>query len=133
VALSNSLDNASAAEGTGTAPSTANAPHVVGRRFAPWAEIVTANAATFTAGAGYKIEDFVPAEPSTKLIGEDQIQTVAGNASANATIGASDSWGAVFAAFKSASGLPPQPITVSVSPVSANVPATFGTRPSRRS
>jgi len=127
VALSNSLDNASAAEGTGTAPSTANAPTSWGGDLL-LGEIVTANAATFTAGAGYKIEDFVPAEPSTKLIGEDQIQTVAGNASANATIGASDSWGAVFAAFKSASGLPPQPITVSVSPVSANVPATFGTQ-----
>jgi hypothetical protein len=127
VALTNSLDNAAAAEGTGTAPTTANAPSSWGGDLL-LGEIVTANAATYTAGPGYKIEDFVPAEPSTKLIGEDQIQAAAGNASASATIGASDSWGAAFAAFKSASGIPPQPITVNVSPASASVPATFGTQ-----
>jgi len=127
VALTNSLDNASAAEGTGTAPSTANAPTSWGGDLL-LGEIVTASAATFTAGAGYKIEDFVPAEPNTKLIGEDQIQTTAGNASANATIGSSDNWGAVFAAFKSANGIPPQPISVSILPVSASVPVTFGTQ-----
>jgi len=127
VALTNSLDNASAAEGTGTAPSTANAPTSWGGDLL-LGEIVTANPAAYTAGAGYKIEDFVPAEPNTKLIGEDQIQTTAGNASANATIGASDNWGAVFAAFKSANGIPAQPISVSILPVSASVPATFGTQ-----
>ncbi len=128
VALTNSFDNAAAAEGTGATPSTANAPTSWGGDLL-LGEIVTANAATYTAGSGYKIEDFVPAEPNTKLIGEDQIQAAAGNASANAIIGASDSWGAVFAAFKSASGIPPQPITVTVSPASASVPAAFGTQP----
>jgi hypothetical protein len=127
VALTSSLDNAAAAEGTGTAPSTANAPTSWGGDLL-LGEIVTANAATYTAGAGYKIEDFVPAEPNTKVIGEDLIQSAAGNASANATISASDTWGAVFAAFKSASGIPPQPIAVSISPASASVPATFGTQ-----
>jgi hypothetical protein len=127
VALSSSLDNAAAAEGTGTSPSTANAPTSWGGDFL-LGLITTANAATYTAGSGYKIEDFVPAEPNSKLIGEDQIQAAAGNASANATIGASDSWGAVFAAFKSASGIPPQPIAVSVSPASASVAAIFGTQ-----
>lgn len=127
VVLSNSLDNVAAAEGTGTSPSTPNAPTSWGGDLL-LGEIATANPATYTAGAGYKIEDFVPAEPNTKLIGEDQIQSTAGNASANASIGASDSWGAVFAAFKSASGIPPQPITVNVSPASASVPAGFGTQ-----
>jgi hypothetical protein len=127
VALSNSLDNAAVAEGTGTAPATANAPTSWGGDLL-LSEITTANAATYTAGSGYKIEDFVPAEPNTKLADEDQIQAVAGNASGNATIGASDSWGAVFAAFKSASGIPPLPITVNVSPLSASVPAIFGTQ-----
>jgi len=127
VALSSSLDNATAAEGTGTAPSTPNAPTAWGGDLL-LGEVTTANAATFTAGPGYKIEDFVPAEPNSKLIGEDQIQTAAGNASASATIGASDSWGAIFAAFKSANGIPPQPITVNISPASASVAAIFGTQ-----
>ena len=127
VALTNSLDNAVVAEGSGTSPSTPNAPTSWGGDLL-LGEIVTANPATFTAGAGYKIEDFVPAEPNTKVIGEDQIQSTAGSASANATIGASDSWGAVFAAFKSANGIPPLPISVSVSPASASVPAIFGTQ-----
>jgi hypothetical protein len=127
VALSNSLDNAAALEGTGTAPATANTPTSWGGDLL-LGEITTANAATYTAGAGYKIEDFVPGEPNTKLIDEDQIQAAAGNASASATIGASDSWGAVFGAFKSASGIPPQPITVGVSPLNASVAATFGTQ-----
>jgi hypothetical protein len=127
VALVNSLDNAAVAEGTGTTPATANAPTAWGGDLLLSA-IVTASTATFTAGSGYKIEDFVPAEPNTKLADEDQIQATAGNASATATLGASDSWGAIFAAFKSASGIPPLPITVNISPGSASVPATFGTQ-----
>jgi hypothetical protein len=127
VALSSSIDNAAVAEGTGTAPATANAPTSWGGDLLLSA-VTTANTATYTAGSGYKIEDFVPAEPNTKLADEDQIQAAAGNASAGATIGASDSWGAVFAAFKSASGIPPLPITVNISPGSASVPATFGTQ-----
>src|SRR5260370_5254294 len=127
VTLTNSLDNATAAEGTGTAPTTANAPTSWGGDLL-LGEITTADPATFTAGAGYKIEDFLPAEPNSKLISEDQIQAAAGNASASATISPSDPWGAVFAAFKSASGIPPQPIAVSVSPASASVAAIFGTQ-----
>ena len=127
VTLSNSLDNASATEGTGTAPATANTPTAWGGDLL-LGEIVTANAATYVAGSGYKIEDFVPAEPNSKMTGEDLIQAVAGNASASATIGASDTWGALFAAFKSANGIPPLPITVAVLPSSASVPAIFGTQ-----
>src|SRR2546428_5059710 len=39
-----------------------------------------------------------------------------------------DTWAVLFAAFKTANGIPPQPITVSFSPASASVPATFGTQ-----
>ena len=127
VALTNSIDASTATEGTGATPATANAPTSWGADLL-LSEIVTANAATYTAGSGYKIEDFVPSEPNSKMMDEDQIQAAAGNASANATIGASDSWGAAFAAFKSANGIPPLPITVTVSPASTSVPAIFGTQ-----
>jgi len=127
VALSNSLDIANATEGTGTAAASPTVATSWGSDLL-LSEITTANAATFTAGTGYKIEDFVPAEPNSKLIGEDQIQAAAGNAAANGALGASDSWSALFAAFKSATGIPPLPITVNVSPVSANVASAFGTQ-----
>lgn len=127
VALSNSLDTAIAAEGTGSAPNSGNTVTAWGGDLL-LGEIVTANAATFTAGTGYKIEDFVPSEPSTKLIGEDQIQSASGAASANASLSGSDVWGALLAAFRSANGVPPQPISVAISPATASVPAAFGTQ-----
>jgi IPT/TIG domain len=127
VALTNSLDNATATEGTGTNPNSGNLVTAWGGDLL-LGEITSANAANFTAGSGYKIEDFVPAEPNTKLITEDQIQTVAGNSAATASLGSSDSWGVVFAAFKSGTGTAPQPITVAVSPTTASVPAAFGTQ-----
>src|SRR5258708_33289506 len=65
VALSNSLDNAAAAEGTGTAPSTANAPTSWGGDLL-LGEITTANPATYTAGARYQIEDLVPPGPNSQ-------------------------------------------------------------------
>jgi hypothetical protein len=127
VALSNSLDIATATEGTGTAAASPTVSTSWGGDLL-LSEITTANIATFTAGSGYKIEDFVPAEPNTKLIGEDQIQTVAGNAATSGSLSASDSWSALFTAFKSANGIPPLPITVNISPASASVSATFGTQ-----
>jgi hypothetical protein len=127
VALSNSLDTATATEGTGTAAASPTVATSWGGDLL-LSEITTANIATFTPGSGYKIEDFVPAEPNTKLIGEDQIQTVAGNTAATGTLSGSDSWSALFAAFKSANGIPPLPITVNVSPGSASVAAIFGTQ-----
>ena len=127
VALANSLDNATRAEGTGTAPNSGNTLTAWGGDLL-LGEISSANPANFTAGSGYKIEDVVPAEPNTKLITEDQIQPVPGNSAATANLGGSDGWGAVLAAFKSATGIPPQPISVQVSPTAASVPATFGTQ-----
>jgi len=79
VALANSLDGAAvASQGTGASPNsgilatTASGDLVL-------AGMSTANAANFTAGSGYLPRDFVPAEPNTKLLVEDQIQSVAGN------------------------------------------------------
>ena len=54
----------------------------------------------FNAGNGYTVEERVPAEPNTKLIVEDQRQSIAGAASAGASLGASDGWGAVLVAFR---------------------------------
>jgi hypothetical protein len=127
VALSNSLDAAISSEGNGSTPSS-------GTTVTAWGgdlllgEIVTANPATYTAGTGYKIEDFVPVEPNTKLIDEDQTQPAAGTISATTTLAAPDAWGAAIAAFKAANGTPPPPTSVSVSPPTASVAASFGTQ-----
>src|SRR5213080_1669080 len=111
VAMANSLDGAAVAgQGTDASPksgilmTTANGDLVLG-------ETSTANPASFTAGGGYLARDFVPAEPNTKLLGEDQIQAVSGNISANASLGASDNWGAAVAAFKSAATVTPPTFT----------------------
>ena len=84
--------------------------------------MATTNARTFTAGSGYKVEDFVPAEPNTKLITEDQIQSIAGTASASAMLSGSDTWGAVLGAFKAAvSGGAARPQITAISPTSGPV------------
>jgi hypothetical protein len=120
VTTANSLDATAVSQGTSTSPSSGNlATSLSGDLLL--GEIATGDAETYTAGTGYKIEEFVPAEPNSKLIAEDQIQASAGLAAATATLGASDPWAAALAAFKSASGAPPPPISVSVSPNSAPV------------
>src|SRR2546429_5730762 len=111
VAIANSLDGAAAAtQGTGASlnsgiiTTTASGDLVL-------AGMSAANAANFTAGSGYLPRDFVPAEPNTKLLVEDRIQSVAGNISANASLGGSDNWGAVAAAFRSGATVPPPMFT----------------------
>src|SRR5437660_4509720 len=112
VAIANSLDGAAAAtQGTGASlnsgiiTTTASGDLVL-------AGMSAANAANFTAGSRYLPRDFVPAEPNTKLLVEDRIQSVAGNISANASLGASDNWGAVAAAFRSGATVPPPKSTL---------------------
>ena len=120
VALANSLDGAAVgSQGTSASPTVSLTTTVNGDLLL--CEMSTANAAIFTAGSGYTIEETVPAEPNTKLIVEDRIQTTAGNVSASASLAASDSWGAALAAFKSGGSGAPPPISVSVSPTSASV------------
>jgi hypothetical protein len=101
VVTSGSLDVAAAAQGnsafpnSGSVTTTANGDLLLGA-------IMTADAETFTAGSGYRIEESVPAEPNTKLIAEDQTQATAGASSASASLGAADFWAAGLAAFKAA-------------------------------
>src|SRR5882762_6825232 len=127
VAFSGSLDASAASEGTNVSPNSGNAfPSLNGDLLL--GEIVTADPATFTAGTGYQIQEFVPAEPSTKLVSEDQLQTAIGPVSATATLSAFTPWGAAVAAFKSAAGSPPPPISISVSPTSASVGTGSGSQ-----
>lgn len=99
VATSNSLDVTAAAEGTSSAPATGT----VTTNFSGdllLGEVITANPATFNPGSGYTIEEHVPVEPNTKLLVEDQRQPIAGSAVAGASLGVSDHWGAILAAFR---------------------------------
>jgi len=127
VAVSGSLDATAASEGLSASPTSGNAIPSLGGDLLLGA-IITSDAETYTAGPGFKIEDFVPPAPNSKLVTEDQLQTVMGPASATVTLGASDPWGAAIAAFKSAAGAPPPPISVSVSPTTASVGTGSGTQ-----
>src|SRR5207247_6380038 len=100
---SNSLDAVVAGTGTGTTANSGSLTTTASGDLLLAAEATT-NPASFAAGSGYTISDWVPAEPNTKLIAEERIQATAGVASASASLAASDSWGAVLAAFKAAGG-----------------------------
>jgi hypothetical protein len=119
VSPANSLDAASTNQGTSNLPNSSNAATTANGDLLLGA-LTTANPATFTAGSGYKIEEFVPAAPNSKLIAEDQIQSAAGVTSAGATLSASDHWGATLAAFKAASS------TAAASPTVTSLNPTFG-------
>ena len=105
VATANSLDVATSAQGTSATPSsggvttTAAGDLVIGL-------ISTANAATFTAGTGFTIEERVPAAPNTKLLVEDRLLPSPGTVAGSSTLGGNDSWGALVAAFKPAVAAP---------------------------
>jgi hypothetical protein len=99
VAHSNSLDAVIAGQGTNASPNSGTVTTSMNGDLL-FGAAMTAGPATYTSGPGYKIEEFVPAEPNAKLIAEDQIQATAGTASVSATLGASDHWGAILAAFK---------------------------------
>jgi len=99
VATTNSLDMTASAQGTSTSPSSGSATTSANGDLLLSA-ILTGDSANFTAGTGFAIEEHVPAEPSTKLIVEDQVQLLAGTTSATASVGKSNHWGAMLAAFK---------------------------------
>ena len=101
IAVSNPLDVAVAAQGSGTAPSSGSAATTASGDLLLGA-IVAADTPGFAAGSGYTIEESVPTAPGTKLIAEDAIQALAGSASAGATLQAADSWAAALAAFRMA-------------------------------
>jgi hypothetical protein len=126
VAAANSLEQIAAAQGNSATPNSGSATTTSSGDLLLGA-ILTGNPASYTPGSGYTIEESVPAQPNAKLITEDQLQRVAGSASASASLAASDVWGATFAAFRSASGAA-LPLTVKVSPTTASVPTGYGTQ-----
>lgn len=99
VATSNSLDVTTTEQGTSASPHSETFTTTASGDLLLVA-VGTVDAESFSAGSGYAGEEFVPAEPNTKLIAQDQIQSTAGNTSATASLGASDPWGLVVAAFK---------------------------------
>jgi hypothetical protein len=100
VASVNSLDATASALGASTTPNSGNATTTINGDLLLGA-IATVNPAGYTAGSGYTIEESIPAEPNTKLIVEDQVQSAAGPVTAGATLAASNNWSAILAAFKS--------------------------------
>ena len=98
VATGSSLDVTAAAQGTSATPNSGSAATTAADDLVIGA-ISTSDAATFTAGSGYVIQERVPAT-STKLVVEDRRQATAGAVSASATLSVSRIWGAVMAAFK---------------------------------
>jgi RHS repeat-associated protein len=111
IALANSIDENTAAQGTSTSPNSGSMTTTTNGDLLLSA-ILSAGSATFTAGSGYTLEESIPASPNTKLIAEDQIQTTAGAVSAGATLSVSTQWAAGLAAFK------PAPVITNLSPTS---------------
>lgn len=101
VATANSLDVTASAQGTGTSLSSGSTTTNSDGELLLGA-MDTADEANFATPTGVAIREFVPIEPGTKLIAEDQIQAAAGTATAVASISTSDPWGAVLACFKRA-------------------------------
>jgi uncharacterized repeat protein (TIGR01451 family) len=104
VATSSALDGTpvmaegtSAAMSSGPVTTTASGDLVLGL-------FSTAEAATFTAGAGAVIQERVPAAPGTKLAVQDLLQASAGPISAQATMAAAQPWAAAVAAFRAGGG-----------------------------
>jgi len=127
VMQANSLDATAANAGRNTFPSSGSLNTSVSGDLL-LGGIKTGSPDNYTAGSGYTIEEFVPAEPNTKLIAEDKIQASPGSATADGTLSFTDNWSAVLAAFKSASAGPPPPISVSLSPITASVTDGVGTQ-----
>jgi IPT/TIG domain len=120
VATANSIDGSATAQGNGTAANSGSATTSVSGDLILGA-VITGSGTTFTATSGFTIEERVPAAPNTKLVAEDEIQTVAGSVSAGATFSASASWGAAVVAFKAAAGGAAPPSIATVNPTSGPV------------
>jgi hypothetical protein len=110
VATANSLDATafqqgfSASPNTGTASTTASGKLLLGM-------FITANGANYTAGSGYTMAQRVPNTTNARLAVEHMAPSASGAASATASLGASDYWGALLVALRpaAASGLPSTP------------------------
>lgn len=101
VASANSLDLTAAGEGNTTTPKSGTVVTAASGDLA-LGIIMTADVDSYSAGAGFKVEEIVPAAPNARLLVEDQIQSGAGTAAASATLGKADNWAAGLATFKPA-------------------------------
>jgi Abnormal spindle-like microcephaly-assoc'd, ASPM-SPD-2-Hydin len=125
VAKSNALDVAAAAQGSSASPNsgsvttTASGDLLVGG-------ILTAGGESYTPGSGYVIAESQPAESATNVIAEYQTRATAGSSAASASLGSTDFWAAVLAAFKPAGSGGPTPPSNPVPPT----PPTSPTAPS---
>ena len=108
MASTNSLNVTAAAQGTSATPGSGAATTTAAGELVVGA-IAIATEATVTAGSGYTLQERVPAAPNTKLAVEDRVQTAAGSIGVSATLGKSDAWGAVLAAFRPTTGAPTGP------------------------
>jgi hypothetical protein len=104
VATSGSLDVIATAQGHSSAPSTGTAVNTTANGDLLLGAVMTGSPDAITAGSNFKTEVSVPAQPGSKLIVEDSIQTTAGAVVASAALGSADDWGAGMAAFKSSGG-----------------------------
>src|SRR5258708_7905817 len=86
IAVANSLDASVSATGLGSAPNSGNLTTTASGDLL-LGTIATADSTTFTAGAGYTLRDFVPVQPNTKLVTEDQVQATAAAPSASRGVG----------------------------------------------
>ncbi|MGB2713484.1 MAG: Ig-like domain-containing protein [Vicinamibacterales bacterium] len=125
VATTGSLNVSAAAEGSGTAPNSGTATTTTDGALLIGI-IMTANPATVTAGSGYTIRSAVPGTTNAKLVVEDRVQSTAGPAGATATLGITDVWGAVFAAFRVGTATQ-QPPGTPTSPSPSNGSSITGT------
>jgi chitodextrinase len=101
----NSLDGTATGQGT-SATVTTGAATLASSGDLVIGALTSSSGRTFTAGAGWTLEEGVPGAPNTKLAVEDQISTSPGSVAGAATLSSSDSWGGVVAAFRSG-GPPP--------------------------
>src|SRR5437016_4760138 len=122
-AAANSYDVSASAQGTSASPNSGNATTTSDGDLL-LGVIVTANPANFTNGTGFIAAERVPAEPSSKLLVEDQIQTTGGTTSASASLGSSDHWGAILASFKAGDAGSTPPSITSLNPTSGLVGAS---------
>jgi CSLREA domain-containing protein len=98
VATSNALDKTSSAQGKSAAPNAGGVTTTTNGDLL-LAGILTVDPEIYTPGPGYTAEAVIPGAPNTKLLVEQRIQPAAGPAGGGATLGSSDPWAAVLAAF----------------------------------
>jgi hypothetical protein len=110
VATSNALDQTSSAQGKSAAPNAGGVTTTTGGDLL-LAGVLSVDPEIYTPGTGFTAEAVIPGEPNTKLLVEQRIQSTAGPAGGGATLGSSDPWGAVLAAFHPASSQCVMPTT----------------------